>query len=89
MTMEVSGKITIKGNLNGRIGQEKPIKGQVGYAQTKPLPYYEGEYVITPKFTEQVLETKQRSMSDDVTVEKITTLEVDNEAGGVTYIFGA
>jgi hypothetical protein len=36
-----------------------------------------------------VLETKQKSLSDNVTVEKITTLEVDNEAGGVTYIFGA
>lgn len=75
----ISGSITGKGRISGTIGT----------AQTKPLPYYEGEYVITPKFTDQVLETKQRSMSDDVTVEKITTLEVDNEAGGVTYIFGA
>lgn len=75
----ISGSITGKGR----------IAGTIETAKTKPLPWYEGEYVITPKFTEQVLETKQRSMSDDVTVEKITTLEVDNEAGGVTYIFGA
>lgn len=75
--------------MNGRITPRGRISGTIGTAQTKPLPYYEGEYVITPKFTDQVLETKQRSMSDDVTIEKITTLEVDNEAGGVTYIFGA
>jgi hypothetical protein len=75
----ISGSITGKGRISGTIGT----------AKTKPLPYYEGEYVITPTFEDQVLETKQRSMSDDVTVEKITTLEVDNDAGGVTYIFGA
>jgi hypothetical protein len=75
----ISGSITGKGKVSGTIGT----------AKTKPLPYYEGEYVITPTFEDQVLETKQRSMSDDVTVEKITTLEVDNDAGGVTYIFGA
>lgn len=75
--------------MNGRITPRGRISGTIGTAKTKPLPYYEGEYVITPKFTDQVLETKQKSMSDDVTVEKITTLEVDNDAGGVTYIFGA
>jgi hypothetical protein len=75
--------------VSGRIDAKGRMSGKVKTAETKPLPYYEGEYVITPKFTDQVLETKQKSMSDDVTVEKITTLEVDNEAGGVTYIFGA
>jgi hypothetical protein len=75
--------------VGGTIAAKGKMIGKVKTAETKPLPYYEGEYVITPKFTDQVLETKQKSMSDDVTVEKITTLEVDNEAGGVTYIFGA
>lgn len=75
--------------VGGRIDAKGRMSGKVKSAETKPLPWYEGEYVITPKFTEQVLETKQRSLSDNVTVEKITTLEVDNEAGGVTYIFGA
>lgn len=75
--------------VGGRIDAKGKMGGKVKSAETKPLPYYEGEYVITPTFEKQVLETKQKSMSDDVTVEKITTLEVDNEAGGVTYIFGA
>lgn len=79
MNNSLTGNVTARGSLGGTIGA----------AKTKPLPWYEGEYVITPTFEEQVLETKQRSMSDNVTVEKITTLEVDNEAGGVTYIFGA
>ena len=49
------------------------------------LPPYEGEYVITPKpFTEQVLETKNKSMSDDVTVLEIPYSEVTNPEGGKT-----
>lgn len=76
MTMEVSGKITIKGNLNGRIGQEKP------------LPWYEGEYEVTPKWENIVLETKQKSMKDDVTVTEIPYLEVENPQGGVTVVIG-
>lgn len=86
---KVGGRIAAVGSLNGDMTAKGKMSGKVKTAETKPLPWYEGEYVITPKFTEQVLETKQKSMSDDVTVEKITTLEVDNEAGGVTYIFGA
>lgn len=76
--MEVSGKITIKGNL----------KGQVGYAQTKSLPYYEGEYEITPKWENITLNTKQKSMKDNVKVTEIPYLEVENPQGGVTVVIG-
>ena len=77
------------GTIKGKIGGTSGIHGHINTAKTKPLPYYDGEYAITPTFDRQALHTKQKSMSDDVTIEKITTLEVDNEAGGVTYIFGA
>lgn len=85
----MKGNIKASGRIGGRLREGRELDGYIDHAKTKPLPWYEGEYVITPRFTEQVLETKQRSMSENVTVEKITTLEVDNEAGGVTYIFGA
>lgn len=75
--------------IKGKIGISGRLQGKVKTADARPLPYYEGEYDITPTFEQQVLETKQKSMSDNVTVEKITTLEMDNDAGGVTYIFGA
>lgn len=49
------------------------------------LPPYEGEYVITPKpFVEQVLETKNHSMTDDVTVLEIPYSVVTNPEGGKT-----
>lgn len=44
---------------------------------------------MRPKTYEPVvLETKGRSMLDDVTVQKIPQFEVSNDAGGKTLILG-
>lgn len=49
------------------------------------LPTYDGEYIVTPKaFVEQTLETKNKSMTDDVTVLEIPYSEVSNPEGGTT-----
>lgn len=48
------------------------------------LPWYEGEYVVTPKVTEQTLETRNTSMREDVTIEAIPYSEVTNPSGGLT-----
>lgn len=50
---------------------------------------YTGAYKVTPKiYGSVVLETKDKSMADDVTVLKIPQFEVSNEAGGNTLIMG-
>lgn len=52
------------------------------------LPY-EGEYEATPKFEEAVvLATKDKAMTDNVTVKKMPQFEVSNDAGGKTLILG-
>lgn len=51
------------------------------------LPYYRGDYEVTPKITEQTLPTKQKSMSDDVTIKPIPTNEVSNPYG-ITFTIG-
>ena len=53
-----------------------------------PLPYYEGSYQVRPRKVEQILETKNKSMSDDVTVEAINYSEVSNPQGGLTANIG-
>lgn len=52
------------------------------------LPYYKGKYNVIPKVKEQKLETKNKSMTDDVTIEKIPFEEVQNPSGGTTVIIG-
>lgn len=50
--------------------------------------YYTGEYVVTPSVQEQILETRNKVMSNDVTVEEIPYYETSNEHGGYTVIIG-
>lgn len=50
--------------------------------------FYDGEYIITPKNYEQVLETQEKAMRDDVTVLAVYYAEVDNPFGGVTVTIG-
>ena len=55
---------------------------------TGTLPPYEGEYIVTPRKVEQVLETNDKRMTDDVTVEAISYIEVGNLGGGTTATIG-
>ena len=48
------------------------------------LPNYTGDYTVIPKVYEQTLVTKNKSMTDDVTVEAVPYAEVSNPSGGVT-----
>ena len=48
------------------------------------LPDYEGSYEVTPKLEEQVLPTKNRSMTDDLTVKEVPVSRVSNPSGGKT-----
>lgn len=48
------------------------------------LPPYEGEYTITPKIAEQVLATKNKTTTDNITVLAVPYSEVTNPQGGST-----
>lgn len=52
------------------------------------LPYFNGPYNVTPRKVEQTLETKNKSMRDNVTVEEIPYSEVSNPQGGITATIG-
>ena len=56
--------------------------------QGERLPDYEGEYQITPRITEQILETKDKSMVDNVTIFQIPYAAVSNPSGGQTVTIG-
>lgn len=51
------------------------------------LPYYTGRYHVTPKVKSQKLETKNKSMSNDVDIDKIPYEEVHN-VSGITVTIG-
>lgn len=88
MKASISGKVTARGTVAGRVKSESGISGKVEIGRTKPLPWYEGEYEVIPKWEDITLETKQKSMRDDVTVTEIPYLEAENPQGGVTVVIG-
>lgn len=44
-------------------------------------PMFEGPYVVEPTQYDQILATKHKAMSDDVTVKEVPTWLVSNEKG--------
>lgn len=52
------------------------------------LPNYTGSYEVDPRKVEQILETKNKSMRDDVTVNPIFYAETTNLSGGLTAVIG-
>lgn len=52
------------------------------------LPYYMGDYEVTPRKQRIVLPTKNTSMSDDLTVLQVPYQEITNPQGGKTVVIG-
>lgn len=52
------------------------------------LPYYDGEYTVDPRKVSQTLDTKDKSMSSNVTINAIFYSEVSNPSGGGTVYIG-
>lgn len=79
------GTISPIGALSGKISSQGTLRGEVLISHTiyihDRLPDYEGEYNVIPKVDEQILETKDKSMLDDVTIEAVPYQEVPNEHG--------
>lgn len=60
--------------------------GQV--IEVPTAPPYKGEYEVIPKFTEEILKTKNKLMKDNVVVYPIEVARVSNPSGGTTVYIG-
>lgn len=49
---------------------------------------YTGEYTVNPDFSGKTLETKGKTMDEDVTVKPIEVTRVGNPSGGTTVYIG-
>ena len=97
----ISAKIIETGHIVGVVGNNSyalnGIVSQIGGTLSGQLyryiggeaDIYTGEYVVTPiPFNDQVLETKEKLMADDVTVLAIPYYETSNTSGITVYIGG-
>lgn len=76
------GKLKVAHNLTAKMKGLCNLTGSL----TKAVGYidYTGEYEVIPKVEQQILNTKDRHMVDDVTVKAIPYFDVGNNAGGST-----
>ena len=51
-------------------------------------PTYKGPYIINPRKKEQILETDQKNMKDNIVIKPIYYTETSNIVGGYTAIIG-
>lgn len=51
-----------------------------------PYPIYEGETLVIPSMEDQVLETENTVLKEDIKIEKIPYSETSNNAGGSTFV---
>lgn len=73
-SINLVGKLTIRQNLIGSL--------------SVPVSYnnYVGAYEVEPDFVEQKLATKEKFMTNDVTVKSIRVSETSNTYGTTIYI---
>ena len=61
---------------------------ELGSPVEKHYPIYDDPYIVTPDKTEQVLDTDDHLMAEDLTVLGVPYAEVGNVGGGYTVTIG-
>ena len=91
-TIEIKGNVLInrKVVLSGSFISQKKVllNGNVRISSSAGgiYPIYTGEYDVIPQTYEQYLATKNKLMTDNVTVEEIPYAEVSNDYGKTAVI---
>lgn len=83
----VNGIMSISEVFNVNLSGAESLSADITLPKQVGGDPYQGSYVVTPKANSQtVLETKGKTMSDDVTVVEIPYYETSNISGSTVYI---
>ena len=74
--------------IRAKSGTTAKLSFPDGFVQAIGGEEYDGDYKVTPKFTEEVLKTKNKIMKDNVLVYPIEVARVSNPSGGTTVYIG-
>jgi len=78
----------VENNIGLEVIDSGTINSDITQAVVIAKDYYEGTYIVVPNFNEQKLETKEKTMRDDVTVNPIQVERTSNPQGGQTIYIG-
>ena len=84
----LSGSISGTGKLSGTLeGKPAVISGEISSYRLSHTKY-SGPYEVIPRKVDQTLETSDKLLTDDVTINAINYSQVDNPSGGLTVNIG-
>lgn len=84
----LSGAISGTGKLSGTIAPKNMvIAGEIS-SDILAAKKYSGPYNVVPRKVDQTLDTADKLLTDDITVDAINYSEVDNPMGGKTVNIG-
>ncbi len=89
--VSLHGSISANEQLSGSLSPVATLSGTISEAIVKPPahPPYTGSYEVTPSVVgEQVLQTKDKYMTDDLVILEIPYSEVSNTTDGITVYIG-
>lgn len=84
----VKGTLRTENRISCKLETINSLKGVVLAGASGICKPYSGEYEVTPTIDGQVLETYDRHMEDNLTINPIPYFEVSNEQKGQTVIIG-
>ena len=83
------GEIDSRVISDGELKMDFFLDGDVGVSlQTAGAGLYIGPYEVNPKFEKQILATKDKLLTSDITINEITVSRVSNPSGGKTVYIG-
>lgn len=83
---ELVGNLSSNKTMSGFINNACKIEGTISIGNGEVVDTYEGDYVVSPKIRDQILETRNKKMLEDVVVEKVPYYETSNTSGTTVYI---
>lgn len=75
-------------NIELDLSTTDELEVEISQGSGSMLPMYDGSYIVVPTKQEQILNTKNKSMADDVTIHAINRSETSNPEGGKTIVIG-
>ena len=84
----IYGSLSTTGQITGSLSSVSNIVGELTIPQRIDADVYDGEYDVYPDFIGTTLETKNKTLKDDISVKPIQVESVSNLEGGRTVYIG-
>lgn len=84
----IKGVIHVEQQVSGKMVADGGLRGIVFSGQSRECKSYSGTYDVVPKTNEQILDTYDRHMDENLTIRAIPYAEVTNNSGGKTVSIG-